>query len=305
MKAIDFDAWARRNHGLITMRAAKMSNDSWHRAIRGGALIPIHRHVARFPGTQTTATQRIAAAVLAAGPGAMASHRSAAQLWGIDESDDETVDLILADRRRHVDLDGVVVHRPTDRLDLIPQRRHNVACTNPLRTLCDLGAVAQSSVFDAVGQALDLRLASVDAMQAAVLRHARPGRTGVPALRSAVSAWMIDYRPADSFLELAFRDFVARYALPPVAHHERIEGWEVDFRFVDTAIIVEVDGFATHGRVRSQFERDRKKDNDLIGAGWQVLRFSYRAIVHDPANTAVSIRRALARWADLDVPRIA
>jgi very-short-patch-repair endonuclease len=282
-----------------------MSNDSWHRAIRAGALLPIHRHVARLPGTPTTTTQRIAAAVLAAGPGAMASHRSAAHLWGIDEPDDEMVDLILADRRRHVDLDGVVVHRPTDRLDLVPQRRDNVACTNVLRTLCDLGAVAPEAVFDAVGRALDQRLASIGALQAAVVRHARPGRAGVPALRSAISAWMIDERPADSFLELAFRDFVVRYALPPVVFHERIEGWEIDFRFVDTAIIVEIDGFASHGRIRSQFERDRRKDTQLVAAGWHVLRFTYRSIVDNPVGAAVSIRRALARWAHLDVPSIA
>jgi hypothetical protein len=39
--------------------------------------------VARLVGTADTPEQRIAAAVLAAGKGAMASHRSAARLWGV------------------------------------------------------------------------------------------------------------------------------------------------------------------------------------------------------------------------------
>lgn len=92
------------------------------------------------------------------------------------------------------------------------------------------------------------------------------------------------------------RRLVERYGLPPVAFHEIVEGWEVDFRVVGTPVILECDGWASHGIDRAQFERDRRRDVELIAAGWIVLRFTYRAIVRRPGPTAERIRAAVAHW---------
>ena len=72
---------------------------------------------------------------------ALASHRSAAYLWGIARPDDDPIDVIVTGRRRLPSLDGVIVHRPKDLRRLIPQRRSGIRCTNVLRTVLDLGAV--------------------------------------------------------------------------------------------------------------------------------------------------------------------
>jgi very-short-patch-repair endonuclease len=302
MRLSNFDQWARQHHGLLTLLASGLSNDAWHRAVRSGSLIELHRHVARFPGTKPDQTQRIHAAVLAAGDGTMASHQSAAALWHLLEPDDGLVHIIITDRNRRPTLDGVMVHRPTDRQRLQPQRRHNIRCTDPLRTLCDLGAEQSALVSPAVGAALTARLVDIDALTSAAVAHSKRGRPGTAALRSAIDDWAIDHRPADSVLELVFAELVQRHHLPSVAFHERICGWEVDFRFVGTSLLVECDGWGTHGLDRDQFERDRKKDSDLSNAGWQVLRFTYRAVVNEAADTAQRIRRALTRWGHLDVP---
>ena len=301
MRLSDFDRWAQEHHGLLTLRASGLTNDAWHRALRSGALIGVHRHVARLPGTRRDLFQRIHAGVLAAGEGAMASHHSAAVLWKLVEPDGDLVHIIISRDSRPA-LDGVAVHRPTDRQRLQPQRRHNIRCTDPLRTLCDLGTNQPELMQSAVGAALGARLVSIDALTATAVAHSRRGRPGTAALRSAIDAWAVDHRPADSVLELIFTDLVRRHHLPTVAFHERIRGWEVDFRFVGTPVIVECDGWTTHGLDRDQFERDRRKDSDLAIAGWQVLRFTYRAIVNEPADTALRIRRALQRWQHLAVP---
>jgi len=299
MRLSEHDVWAAEHHGLLTLAQCGLSNDAWHRAIRAGTIIKIHRHVARLPGTPQTLTQRIAAAVLAANPGAIASHRSAAHLLGIDRPDDDTVDLILADPKRHVDLDGVVVHRPSDRKHLIPQNRQGVACTNIIRTLCDLGAVTRrDEVFEAVGTAMNERLVTIGTLRSAVKQHAKPGRAGIPALREALDRWEIDRRPADSVLELAFVELCRAHRLPAFTFHERIGGWEVDFRFVGTQLIVECDGWSTHGLDRDQFERDRVKDAELMAAGWQVIRLTYRSIIDQPVAAAGRLRRALDRLGD-------
>ena len=68
---------------------------AWYRAIERGQLEAVHPGVCRMFGADRSAAQSIHA-VLAAGRGAMASHRSAARLWGIPRpADEEVVDIVL------------------------------------------------------------------------------------------------------------------------------------------------------------------------------------------------------------------
>lgn len=298
----NLDDIARGHHGLVTREDARLSASAWHRAIRTGRLVRMHPGVARLPGTPDTPEQRIAAAVLACGPSALASHRSAAHLWGIPRQPHDPVDVIVPGRTQERHLDGVVVHRPRDGRRLTPQRREGIACTNVLRTLVDLGAVDPASVRGALGHVLTVKLASIDAVATALEEHARPGRAGVTALREAVDFWSIDSRPADSVLETAMRRLVVRYRLPPVEFHPLIDGWEVDFRVIGTPVILECDGWTSHGLQREQFERDRLRDGRLAAAGWVVVRFTYRAIVTTPAQTARRIAAAVERWRHVPSP---
>ena len=297
MRLSDFDARARANHGLITFEASGLSPSAWYRAIAAGTIQQIHPFVARLPGTPDTPEQRIAAGVHAIGAPALASHRSAARLWGVPRPDADPVDVILTGARRDLALDDVVIHRPTDRKRLTPQRRVGIPCTNILRTIVDLGAVDPAGLHSAVGHAIATNLASLPAIDATVADHARPGRRGVVALRDAIAVWSIDQKPADSVLEAIMARLIARHGLPAVVFHPVIEGHEVDFRVCDTPVILECDGWQHHGLDRAGFERDRDRDGDLIAAGWVVVRFTYRAIVSRPSATARRIRAAVDRWA--------
>ena len=70
------------------------------------------------------------------------------------------------------------------------------------------------------------------------------------------------------------------------------ERHEVDFLWLAEALVVETDGFATHG-TRRQFERDRARDAHLQRHGYLVQRFSWRQVVHDPAKVAGVVRDLL------------
>ena len=297
MRLSDFDAWARAHHGVITFEASGLSRTAWYRAIERGTLQPLHPRVARMIGTPDTPEQRIVAGVLATGGPAVASHRSAARLWGVPRPDHDPVDVIPASGRRDLALDGVIVHRPTDRARLTPQRRYGISCTNILRTIIDLGAVDPSGVHAAVGHAVATRLASLGAIERAVGEHARPGRAGIVAARDAIDDWSIDDKPADSVLEAMMTRLIERFGLPPVELHPIIEGHEIDFRVIDTPVLLECDGWTHHGLDRDGFERDRERDADLVAAGWIVVRFTYRAVTIRPKATADRIRAALRRWA--------
>jgi very-short-patch-repair endonuclease len=302
MRLSAFDDWARGHHGLITLAASVCPvRPGIERSTRARSNRST-QFVARLPDTPRTPEQRIAAAVLAIGDGALASHRSAARLWGAARPDTDPVDLIAPNGRRDDDLDGVVIHATGDLKRLRPQRRCRIACTNISRTLVDLGAVDAEGVGDAVGHALATKLVDLRALETTLADHAGKGRRGVVALRNAIDGWSIDAKPADSTLEAAMARLVRRYHLPPVTFHPVIEGWEVDFHVLGSPVILECDGWAFHGLDRTTFERDRIRDAQLTAAGWIVVRFTYRSIASTPARTARRIRDAVARWSDFPAP---
>ena len=108
---------------------------------------------------------------------------------------------------------------------------------------------------------------------------------------------MLDGKPVDSLLEPAMRRLLQRHGLPPAEFHPTIAGFEVDFRIIDSPIVLECDGWSTHGLDHVQFEKDRTRDAELAALGYVVLRFTYRAIIRRPAKEAERIRRNVCRWA--------
>jgi very-short-patch-repair endonuclease len=64
--------------------------------------------------------------------------------------------------------------------------------------------------------------------------------------------------------------------------------YEPDFRWPSHGVIVELDGFETHG-TRAAFKADRAKDAALTASGYKVLRFTY----DDDPQLAIDRLRAL------------
>lgn len=61
-------------------------------------------------------------------------------------------------------------------------------------------------------------------------------------------------------------------------------------------VVVEADSFAWHGS-RSALRRDCRRYNDLVLAGWTVLRFSWEDVMHDPDYVRACLERLVS-----DVP---
>jgi len=300
MRLSDFDDWARAHHGVITLDASGLSRNAWYRAIRAGTIEQIHPYVARLHGTADTAEQRIVAAVFGVGAGALASHRSAARLWGIPRPDHDPVDVILPGQRRDVRFDGVIVHRPRDLARLVPQRRFGIHCTDILRTLLDLGALDPETLTDAVGHAITTGLTTLDALDTAAGEHARPGRGGVVAVRDTIADWSIDDKPAASILEPMFRRLAARYDLPELEFHPAVGGIHPDLRVVGTPVLVQCDAWTHPASGRVDIHRER--DTRLAAAGWIVLRLTYHQITTRPSATAGRIRAAVSQWSRQPAP---
>lgn len=66
----------------------------------------------------------------------------------------------------------------------------------------------------------------------------------------------------------------------------------MDASWPDQRLIVECDGFATHG-TREAFERDRAKDRALQVAGWRVVRITWRQLQDDGETIAAQLAALL------------
>ena len=101
---------AGRQHGVVSRRQlldARVSDRAMERRLASGHLVRLHRGVYAVGHAQLRPEGRWLAAVLAAGPGAALSHRSAAALHGIRES----TGVIDVTTTRRVAVRGVVIHR--------------------------------------------------------------------------------------------------------------------------------------------------------------------------------------------------
>lgn len=286
--------------GLVTFEHAKscgVDRQAWNRALAHRTVEQMHRDVIRMFGTASTVDQRILAAVLAAGPGAVASHRSSAHMWGVDRPSSDPIDIILPLRSRRSRVQNVVVHRPRVLVALQPVFRGSVPTTNPLRTLLDLGAVDGEGVGKALRSFILAGFVTPGAVAAALIRHAQRGRAGIGPLRNALECWNIDAKPADSELEIQMSAIRDRFGLPSMEFHALISGYEVDFAITGTPLIVECDGWSTHGIDQQQFETDRQRDADLSACGHVVLRMTSRALFRSPGIVAQRVAQNLWAWA--------
>lgn len=289
-----------RHHGLVSYpkaQAAGMSRAAWYRWLESGRLVPVHPGVARLPGAPVTLEQCILAAVLASGPGAAASHRSAAYLWGAGSEQDDPVEVIVPQGRKGRALDGVVVHRPRDFTAIRRLRRKGIATTHVLRTVVD-----HASVVDADRLALSLdrlvvsRLLVVGTLRTALAEHRRRGRPGVTALAATLDEWAMGEKPPDSVLEPAMAALLRTAGLPPFTFHHRAvvpgRSFELDFAHLPHKVDVEVDGWEAHGS-KAAFSADRQRDALLTGAGWVVQRFTWFQVRRRPDWVANRIRGCL------------
>ncbi|MBT8402879.1 MAG: DUF559 domain-containing protein [Gemmatimonadetes bacterium] len=283
---------AARQHGLVTRRQLLQAGASPRRIqlrVDGGRFRRLHRGV-YLVGAVAPPRAAPMAACLACGPSAVVSHRSAAVLWKLIRASDRdnVVDVTTAGpNRRRV---GVRVHRSrtlraSDRTYL-----EGVPITTPTRTLLDFAAVCAVGVLDrAVAEAFARALTTE--RQLATRLKARVGRPGSARLRAVLGGApppVTRSEAEERLLEIVRRTRMAR---PRV--NSRIGPYEVDFYWPDAGLVVEVDGFASH-HSRRAFERDRRRDADLVAKGLRVMRVTWRQLEDEPEALVFRLGQALA-----------
>jgi very-short-patch-repair endonuclease len=291
---------AATQHGLLTWNdfaAAGASRRVVDRLERAGFISAAHSNVWRLTGLEPGPAQQIAAAVFAAGPGAVASHRSALALWQVQGLIVDTTE-VLVPRPRSPRIPGVTVRR-TD--DLAPGHftvAGGVPVTSPARTLVDVAAVVPRFVVErALEGWLTRGLVTAAAIDAVVNSLARPGRRGIRVVRAILDDRALGEDVADSSLEVHTANLLRSAGLHAVFHHRVSIGdefvAELDFAFVAEQVYLESDGFGFHSS-RDAFDRDRVRQNLLSECSWVPVRFSDRQLRSRGRAAMETTRRVLA-----------
>src|SRR4051794_35594732 len=283
---------AGRQHGVVArdqLRDLGFGAKAIDHRVARGRLHVIHRGVYAVGHRSLSPRGRWMAAVLACGPDAVLSHRSAAALWGIRPTSRPVIEVTVP-RRGGRNREGV--HRvrslhPEDCavVDGIP-------VTSIARTLLDLAEVVTRRELErALEEAERKRLFDLRAVER-LLRRSR-GRRGVKPLRTALAEYRDEPPLTKSELERLFLDFCKKFRLPKPQVNTLVEGYEVDMHWPGTEVIVELDGYAFHS-TRAAFERDRERDEQLQLRDYRILRVTYRRLTSKPQELAATLTTLLA-----------
>jgi very-short-patch-repair endonuclease len=289
---------ARRQRGLISLEQLSglgMDRKTAHKRVEVGLLHRVHTAVFAVGPAPLGIEGRFMAAVLACGPAAVLSHRSAAALWGlIERSHSCPVDVMAPHRRGRIPM-GIDAHRDGSLATEDRTERHGIPCTTVARTLLDLAAVIPVyELRKAISEAEVLRMLDHSAVRA-LIRRGR-GRRGVARLRMLMDDINPEVKRTRSEMERMFLRLCDRAALPrPEVNAElSVAGRRLtpDFLWRDAGLIVEADSRRYHD-TDSAFQHDRKREQLLQLAGWRVSRCTWEQIEREPRALAETIRGLL------------
>ena len=290
---------AASQHGVFSRRQAAERNVDRGRlanAVRCGWLTKPYPDVFAVAGAPGLWHQRIKAATLTAGGCAVASHRSAARLHGLDGLvDAAVVEVSVTREHRWRHRDGTVVHHvlALDPADLV--EIDGVPCTGLARTLADLGSVCNDAL--AVRRALTdarRRGTSLRWLKQTADRLHRPAQRGTGTLLRLLAAIPHEGRVPDSWFEELVALCLVDADLGPVIPQHPI-------RRADGRVVARTDlglpevklGLECHSRTfhfgPDAEPMDEQRDLAVAACGWELLYLGWFA-TQRPAEVVAIVK---------------
>jgi hypothetical protein len=234
------------------------------------------------------------AAVLRAGPRAILSHETAAELDGLTDRPSKTIHVTVPEPQHMRAVPGLVIHRSSRSIGVRPQRRLPLR-TATEETLLDLAEVANSfdDVVALLARACQRRLTTPFLIGETLSLRARVRwRTEIEQALRDVDAG------AHSALEYRYlRDVERPHGLPTAERQAKaIQNGAVIYRdalYRRYGVAVELDGNASHPA--EQRWRDKRRDNAAAVDGIVPLRYGWADVTERPCETAREVAAVLAR----------
>jgi hypothetical protein len=303
------------HYGLATfpqLMAGGLSRWQVRTALEKGRWVRVGHGLYALPAWPRSEERRLLAACLLTG--GVASHASAAWLWGLAK-EPPPVPVVSVGHRKRLSrpnrsrrsgrpvlafaedrLGSFVLRRSRDLTRRHVSIQKGIPVTNPLRTAVDLAASASPESFDeAVDAMLSRGLATVEALEAEISRTRRPGRRGPACAEERLRMRGFTGAPSPSVLESMALRLLRANGIPVLAC-EVVMGddgrYRLDMRVAER-VFLEFDGFAYHWSPEQKRYDDARR-NELRLAGNQILVYDWRAVVFGGARVVRDAHRAIA-----------
>lgn len=287
---------ARHQYGIVSRAQALragLTEDMIHHKIRSDRW----RRV--YPGVYATFTgvpgrgARLWAAVLSAGPGAVLSHETAAELLELTDKPAEMIHVTVPRQRHVAAVSGISIHRSGRAVEAV------LGHSNPPRTRVEetvLDLTQTAATFDDVcgwvTRAFARDLTDEGRLRAAMRQRTKlRWRADLHELISAAAGG--DH----SVLEYRYdRDVERAHGLPEPVRQAPFAGPDGrrgrrDRVYQKYGVVVELDGRLGHGP-EDQW-RDKARDNAAAVDGHQSLRYGWEHVRWHPCATALQVARVL------------
>ncbi|TPG35700.1 DUF559 domain-containing protein [Mycolicibacterium hodleri] len=286
--SLALDDYLREHDGVITLdhaRDAGMSNDAVNRVVRAGRWRRCTPGVFFAEDHRFTDAARVRVSVWSYGIEATASGLAAAWWLDMTKFAPEIVEVTVPRDRRLTHRAGTRLRR-RDLASVDVVERRGLRITAPDLTIIE-AASRPGGGARVMDSALQRRHSELPRLWRAQLRN--KGRHGAPRSRRLLQAAS---NGARSEAERLFARLLDRAGFTGWKANYAVAGYDVDFAFVGPMVAVEIDGLAFHSDA-DDFHRDRKRQNAISLAGWQVLRFTWLDLTEYPERVIAQVRLAI------------
>ncbi|HEU5252308.1 MAG TPA: hypothetical protein VFU16_03150 [Solirubrobacterales bacterium] len=221
----------------------------------------------------------------------MASHASAAYLWGLYRYAPERIDVTAPIRRRAKR--AFVVHFSSILASEDRGEREGIPVTSVARTLMDLAIRATPERLDRLLERAE-ELGLLDLHQLEDVLDRAGGHRGRGRLRRALVLYQPDPAFTRSRFEKRFRDLARAFGIPDPSMNFNAHGYELDAYWPELRFAVELDLFETHGS-RAAFERDRLRQEELKLLGIEMIRVTRPRLDREPDTVMRNLATLLER----------
>lgn len=246
--------------------------------------------VIRLIGSGSSFEQGVMAACLWGGPLAVASHRSAARLWGLDGDWGDVAEVTVPYALRNERCEGPIVHRSRRIDDRDRTQVGVIPVTRVERTLVDLAAILSRNDLEvALDSAIRRERTSPERLWRRM--EALAGRRGLRDLRRLLELQQPE--ASHSRWETKLLQLIRDGGLPePVRQHRVWDGskWRrLDLAYPDLLIGLEYDSYRWHFG-RQPWEKDHTRNADLVALAWRMLPVTMDDLDITPKRTLERIR---------------
>lgn len=231
------------------------------------------------------------AAALACGPGAVLSHFSAGQLWGLCGSYGPIEVLRQSGGFHPSGHRGVRLHQTRRLHSYEVTMERGIPVVARERVLLDLAGRTDAKRLERIF-VQTYKSGKLDWKRLRLITTRRRGCKGVGRLRRIALEVDPEALETKSVSEIDFLALCREVNFPTPVVNVLIEDHLVDFLWPAQKVIVETDSWSHHGD-RTTFESDHQRDVELIAAGYDVHRTTYKMLERNPHPFLNNVRRAL------------